>query len=129
MGIARMERIGEQMKQEIGRILLEELQDPRIGFVTITKVEVTRDLRQAKVYFSYLGPKNKLRNTQVGLERSAGFIRKLLAQRVKIRYTPELMFKLDQGSEYSIHISEVLEKIKEKDNEQSKDNSSDQKIF
>lgn len=124
MSTARIERVAGEIKKEIGRILLEELKDPRIGFVTITKVELSRDLRRAKVYFSHLGPKKKLRDTQVGLARSSGFVRRLLGQRIKLRYTPEIVFKLDQGIEHSFHIAEVLEKIKDKnkDNEQTKSN-------
>lgn len=124
MSTARIERVAEEIKKEIGRILLEELKDPRVGFVTITKVDLSRDLHVAKVYFSYLGPKKELRSTEVGLTRSSGFIRKLLGQRIKIRYTPQIVFKLDQGIEYSFHISEVLEKIKDKnkDNGQTRSN-------
>ena len=124
MGQERVQRVAEEIKKEIGRIIHGELNDPRIGFVTITKVDLSRDCRFAKVYFSLLGSKKQLRDTQVGLARSKGFIRKLLAQRVKLRYTPEIVFKLDEGIEYSIHISEVLEKLKEKDesNERNKGN-------
>ena len=124
MGQERVQRVAEEIKKEIGRIIHGELNDPRIGFVTITKVDLSRDCRFAKIYFSLLGSKKQLRDTQVGLARSKGFIRKLLAQRVKLRYTPEIVFKLDEGIEYSIHISEVLEKLKEKDesNERNKSN-------
>ena len=124
MGQERVQRVAEEIKKEIGRIIHDQLSDPRIGFVTITKVDLSRDCRFAKVYFSLLGSKKQLRDTQVGLARSKGFIRKLLAQRVKLRYTPEIVFKLDEGIEYSIHISQVLEKLKEKDesNERNKGN-------
>lgn len=124
MSTARIERVAAEIKKKIGQILQEELNDPRVGFVTITKVDLSRDLHLAKVYFSHLGPKKELRDTQVGLERSAGFIRKLLGQRLKIRYTPEIVFKLDRNIEYSVHIAEVLEKIKDKDkdNGQTKGN-------
>ena len=111
----RVQRVAGAIRKEIGEILRGEVKDPRIGFATITRVELSRDCRFAKVYFSLLGSKKQLRDTQVGLQRSAGFIRKLLAKRMKLRYTPEIIFKLDKGIEYSIHISEVIEKIKEKD--------------
>ena len=116
MGEARVQRVAEEIKKEVGKIIYGELNDPRIGFVTITKVDLTRDLRFAKIYFSLLGTKKQLRDTRVGLTRATGFIRRLLGQRMKLRYTPEIAFKLDEGVEYSIHISEVLEKIKDKDN-------------
>lgn len=124
MGQERVQRVAEEIKKEIGNIVHDELKDPRIGFVTITKVDLSRDCRFAKVYFSLLGNKKQLRDTQVGLARSTGFTRKLLGQRLKLRYTPEIIFKLDKSVEYSIHISEVLEKIKHKDksNERTKGN-------
>lgn len=112
MGQQRLQRVAGEIKKEIGEILRDEVKDPRIGFATITRVDLSRDCRFAKVYFSLLGTKKQLRDTQVGLERSRGFIRKLLAQRMKLRYTPEIVFKLDEGVAYSVHISEVMEKIK-----------------
>ncbi len=114
MSEARAQRVAEEIKKEIGKIIHDEVNDPRIGFVTITKVDLSRDLRFAKVYFSLLGTKKQLRDTEVGLARSTGFIRKLLGQNLRLRYTPQLVFKLDKGAEYSIHISEVLNKIKDK---------------
>ncbi|MBL7084865.1 MAG: 30S ribosome-binding factor RbfA [Candidatus Omnitrophica bacterium] len=124
MGQERVQRVAEEIKKEVGRIIHDELRDPRIGFITIIKVDLTRDCRFAKIYFSVLGSKKQLRDTQVALERSRGFIRKLLGQRMQLRYTPEIAFKLDEGPEYSIQISEILEKIKDKDksNERKKDN-------
>ena len=124
MSGARLQRVAEEIKKEVGGIIQEELNDPRIGFVTITRVEVSRDLRVAKIFFSHLGDKKKLRDTQVGLGQSRGFIRKLLGERIKLRYTPEIIFKFDENIEYSIHISELLDKIKNKDksNEHRKDN-------
>ena len=114
MGQERVQRVAGEIQKQIGQILRDEVNDPRIGFVTITKVDLSRDCRFAKIYFSLLGSKKQLRDTQVGLGRSKGFIRKLLAERMKLRYTPEIVFKLDEGIAYSVHISEILEKIKEK---------------
>lgn len=111
----RLQRVAEEIKKEIGKIIHNELKDPRIGFATITKVDVSRDLRNAKVYFSFLGSEKQLRDTQVGLARSSGFIRKLLAQRMRLRYTPEIIFKFDQGIKYSMRISKLLEKIKKEE--------------
>jgi len=124
MGQGRLQRINEQLKKEVGQIIHDELNDPRVGFVTITRVDVTADLHQARVYFSVLGTDKQKRDTRVGLSRSAGFIRKLIGQRVKLRHTPQILFKPDENAEYSIRISEVLEKIKEKDkiNERKKGN-------
>ena len=110
----RIQRVAEEIKKQISAIIRDELNDPRIGFVTITKVEVARDLQQAKVYFSFFGSQKEQRDTQIGLDRSRGFIRKLLGQRIRIRYIPEIIFKLDQGTEHSIHIDQILDKIKKK---------------
>ncbi|MCQ9207858.1 MAG: 30S ribosome-binding factor RbfA [Omnitrophica bacterium] len=114
MGQERVQRVAGEIQKEIGVILRDEVNDPRIGFVTIASVDLSRDCRVAKVYFSLLGSEKQLRDTQVGLGRSKGFIRRLLAQRLKLRYTPEIIFKLDKSAEYSIHISAVLDKIKDK---------------
>ncbi|MBN2097397.1 MAG: 30S ribosome-binding factor RbfA [Candidatus Omnitrophica bacterium] len=115
MSQARIERVSQEIKKEIGAMLHGEIKDPRIGFITITKVELSRDLHLAKVYFSFLGTDKQLRDTQVGLQRSRGFIRKLLGERIKIRYTPEIIFKFDKNLEYSVHIQEVIDKIKLKE--------------
>ncbi|MBN3039271.1 MAG: 30S ribosome-binding factor RbfA [Candidatus Omnitrophica bacterium] len=114
MGQERTQRVAEQIKKVIGGIIHDDLGDPRIGFVTVTKVELSRDLRVAKVYFSLLGSEKQLRDTKIGLKRSSGFIRKLLGERIKLRYTPEIIFKVDAGIEHSIHISEILSNLQEK---------------
>lgn len=115
MGQERINRVAEEIKKEVGRIIHDELKDPRIGFVTLTEVKLSRDLHLAKVYFSLLGTEKQLRDTQIALARSAGFIRKLLGKRMRLHYTPEVVFKLDQGIEYSIHISEVIDQLKKKE--------------
>ena len=121
----RVQRVAEEIKKEIGRMIIrDELKDSRIGFVTIMKVDLSNDLRFAKVYFSFLGTKKELADTQAGLASSCGFIRKLLAQRMRLRYIPEIVFKFDESTEYSIRISKLLEKIKnkEKSNGRTKSN-------
>ncbi len=109
----RVERVQEELKREISRIIHDEVKDPRLGFVTVTKVELTRDLRFAKVYFSVLGQEQDYKRTKEGLMSSMGFIRKLVGERVSLRFTPEIMFKEDKSCEYSIRIEEVLNQIKE----------------
>jgi ribosome-binding factor A len=127
----RVQRVAEEIKKEIARIIQEELKDPRIGFVTITRVDLSRDLRMAKVYFSLLGSKKQLRDTKVGLEKSANFIRRLLGQRMHLRYVPQIMFRLDENIEYSIHISKVLDQLKHKDesDERKQGNSGNKEVF
>jgi ribosome-binding factor A len=121
VGQQRLQRVSGEIKKEIGQIISQDVKDPRIGFVTITKVDITRDLRIAKVYFSVLGSKKQSRDTQVGLSRSCGYIRKLLSQRMNLRYTPQLQFRLDESVKHSIHISEILDKIKNQDESRGKE--------
>ncbi|MCM8770752.1 MAG: 30S ribosome-binding factor RbfA [Candidatus Omnitrophica bacterium] len=121
--MARVERVSQILKEEISNILHDEIKDPRLGFITVTRVELTNDLRQAKVFFSVLGSETEQKDTKQALESSGGFIRRLIAQRLNLRFTPEIVFKLDRSAEYSIQIQEALNKIKELDNESGKGRS------
>jgi len=115
MGI-RPERIASEMREYISNIIAEEIKDPRIGFITITRVEVTPDIRNAKVYFSSLGGKDEKESAAEGLNSAAGFIRKSLGEKMRIKFTPELLFRLDESAEYSIHLNQIFDKIhKEKE--------------
>lgn len=109
--MSRMEKINEQIKREISGIIHRELGDPRLEFVTITDVVASRDLRQAKVYFSVLGNSKETQNSVKCLESARGIIRKFLGQRVTIRYTPELFFIYDQTMERSSRIEKTLQEI------------------
>ena len=111
--MGRLERVNEELKREISQIVQYELKDPRLGFITVTKVEVTPDLRYAKVYYSVLGSVQEEAKTQQGLASSAGFIRKLVGKAIKMRYTPELAFELDKSAEYSVNVFKLLEEIKD----------------
>lgn len=113
--MARSDRVASAIKKEVSVIIHDELKDPRLGFVTITNVEVTADLRQAKIFFSVLGKEQEHKKTKEALDSAMGFIRKLIAQRIKLRFAPEILFREDRSSEYSVRIQEVLEEIKEKD--------------
>ena len=124
MSYSRLERVAEELKREIGKIIQDELNDPRVGFATITKVELTRDLRNAKVYFSLYGTEKQLRDTKIGLKRSAGFIRSLVGKRIRLRYTPEITFKVDEGAKHSVEISQVLQSIKDKEKDHEHDQNS-----
>jgi ribosome-binding factor A len=109
--MGRIEKVNNQVKREIGRILLQELGDPRLQFVTITEVDVSRDLRNAKIHFSVLGEKAQIQSAQEGLDGARGMIRKLLGQSMNLRHTPELFFIYDQSIEASIRIEETLKEI------------------
>jgi ribosome-binding factor A len=108
----RSERVEGQLKKEISKILLEDLKDPRIGFVTITRIDLTGDLRYARIYFSILGDDKAKEEGLKGIKSAMGFIRKLIAERMKLRYVTELYFKLDNSLEYSINLEKTFERIK-----------------
>jgi ribosome-binding factor A len=110
--MSRQERVSEAIRQEVSIILHEDLKDPRLGFVTITRVELTPDLRSAKVFFSVLGKEEDYKKTREALDSAGGFIRKLVAERINLRFAPEIMFREDRSTEYSVRIQELLDEIK-----------------
>ncbi|MCK4437138.1 30S ribosome-binding factor RbfA, partial [bacterium] len=87
--------------------------DPRIGFITITDVELSRDLRHAKVFISVYGDESEKEKALKGLSSAAGFIRREVGKRVKLRYTPEIVFKWDRSIEKGAQIEEVLRRIRQ----------------
>lgn len=113
--MARQERIAEAIRQETSLIIHDKLKDPRLGFITITRVEVTKDLRYAKIFFSVLGSEDAVKKSQEALDSAMGYVRKLIAQRLNLRFAPEIAFYDDRSTEYSVRIEEVLNEIKESD--------------
>jgi ribosome-binding factor A len=111
MARIRVGRVGEQIKKELSMIFLSEFKDPRLGFVTVTGVEVTNDLSQAKVYLSVLGTEEQKEATLKALGKGSGFLRGELGRRIRLRQTPELIFKFDSSVEYGSKIEEILQKI------------------
>ncbi|MDP3732610.1 MAG: 30S ribosome-binding factor RbfA [Candidatus Omnitrophota bacterium] len=108
----RHDKVSEALKQEISNIIHAELKDPRLGFITVTRVELTQDLRNAKVFFSVLGKEKEHKKTKEALDSALGFIRRLIAQRIRLRLVPEISFQEDRSAEYSIRIQEALDEIK-----------------
>ncbi|WP_075617564.1 30S ribosome-binding factor RbfA [Paenisporosarcina indica] len=107
----RSNRVAEQMKKELGEIIRRRLKDPRIGFVTVTDVEVTGDLQQATVYITVLGNDKNRVETLKGLAKAKGFIRTEIGQRIRLRRTPELNFEFDESSVYGNKIDNLLRQI------------------
>lgn len=107
----RSNRVAEQMKKELGEIIRRRLKDPRIGFVTVTDVEVTGDLQQATVFITVLGDDKKREETLKGLAKAKGFIRTEIGQRIRLRRTPELSFEFDESSVYGNKIDNLLRQI------------------
>lgn len=118
MNNVRANRVAEQIKKEMTDILMREVKDPRIKFVTVTGVDVTGDLQQAKIYISVLGSEEEKAETLKGLSKASGFIRSEIGKRIRLRKTPEISFHFDESIEYGNRIEELLSEInKEKKNE------------
>ncbi|GEN86460.1 30S ribosome-binding factor RbfA [Oceanobacillus sp. FSL W8-0428] len=108
MSELRAHRVAEQMKKELGDILSRKIKDPRVGFVTVTDVEVTGDLQQAKIFISVLGDEKKKQETLLGLAKAKGFIRSEIGKRIRLRKTPELTFEFDEAIEQGNRIDSIL---------------------
>ncbi|MDQ0214257.1 ribosome-binding factor A [Oikeobacillus pervagus] len=111
----RANRVGEQMKKELSEIISQKIKDPRVGFVTITDVQVTGDLQQAKVYITVLGDEHVREETLKGLSKAKGFIRSEIGQRIRLRKTPELLFEFDESIDYGNRIETLLKEIDEQE--------------
>jgi ribosome-binding factor A len=120
MGSIRTNRVGEQIKKELSQIIQREIKDPRIGFVTVTGVEVSGDLSQAKVFISVLGGEDQRADTLKALEKAKGFMRTEIGRRVRLRHTPDLLFKFDESVEYGSRIESLLSQINEEKGEEKK---------
>ncbi len=120
MTTQRIERLKEQLKIEISDIFQKELKDPRVGFVSITDVEVSGDLRHVKVFVSIMGDDETKAQTMEGLERATGFVRTEIGKRIRLRHTPEIRFKMDDSMERGARIFQLLNQVKD---EQSRDAS------
>lgn len=114
MGQLRVERVQELVKQEIGKMILTDLKDPRVKptAVTVTRVKMTPDLRSAKVFVSVMGGKRKTEACLAGLHSALGYLRREIGKRVKLRYTPELAIEIDTTLDYSMHIERLLHEAK-----------------
>ena len=110
--MVRIERVNQLINREISSMIQRDIRDPRLEFVTITGVSVSKDLRYAKISFSALGTNEQIHSAQDALNGARGFIRKLIGQRVHIRYTPEIEFVYDRSLESSARIEETLNEIK-----------------
>jgi len=105
----RTDRISEEIKKEISAIIQYELKDPRLPqMISVTGVDVTKDLRYAKVYVSVLGSENEKQDAITGLKSAAGFIRREIGRRIQLRYTPEIIFELDNSIERGVYINKLI---------------------
>jgi ribosome-binding factor A len=107
----RSDKVAETIHELISSILSRGLNDPRIGFVTITAVEVTDDLRLARVFFTVIGDDQAKKDSEAGLNSAKGFMRRELGKSLTMRYTPELLFKYDHSGDYGHRIDSLLKEI------------------
>lgn len=115
MAKVRVNRVAEQMKKEMTDIISNRIKDPRVGFVTVTGVDVTGDLQQATVYVTVLGDDKKKADSLDSLNKAKGFIRTEIGQRIRLRKTPELKFMVDESIEYGNRINQLLHDLERRD--------------
>lgn len=110
----RIQQVGDEIQRILSEVVQYELRDPRIGFATITRVEMSADLQHARVWVSIMGDDAQKHETMEALERAKGFMRRQVAQGLShLRSVPALHFKLDDSLAYSLHIDEVLRQVAE----------------
>ena len=110
----RKDRLTQQLQQEIAIIIHRELKDPRLGFVTITKIELSSDLSHAKVGYSCLGGTEERARSQEALDRATGFVRGLVKKRLRLKIIPELVFRYDESIAHSLDMAAKLDALKTK---------------
>lgn len=111
MARLRVEKVQEAIQHEISNMLLHDVKDPRIQFVTVTGVELTDDMSYAKVFISMYGPEDKQEETWKALNKALGFMRTEIAKRIRLRFAPTLILQKDKSMEYSARIQSILDKI------------------
>jgi ribosome-binding factor A len=116
---SRTRRVGEQIQRELAQLIQQELKDPRLGMVTVSAVEVSRDLAYAKVYISTLNPEEDIEQTLKVLRRAGGFLRRELGRRMLLRIVPELRFVYDESIERGSRLNSLIEEAVSKDRKKS----------
>src|SRR5437868_15520499 len=117
--VHRQERLGELIAAELSELLRTRVKDPRVGFASITHVEVSGDLRHAKVFVSVMGDAEEQTETMKALRRATGFLRHELATRIVLRYMPELVFKLDTSIEEGARILALIQQIEQEEQQKA----------
>jgi len=113
---SRPERVGQEIQAALAEVISRGLlRDPRIGFITITGVKVSPDLRNARVFYSMLGDEKQRKETQAGLDAAKGFVRREVTSRVQLRVSPEIYFVFDPSVAEGDHIERLLREVKEKE--------------
>lgn len=128
MQFKRKDRVGDQIKKEVSQIIQRELKDPGIGFVTVTGVELSPDLKNARIFYSVLGDEQKRQKSDQALQRAVFFIQHEIGRKMRLKYTPKIKFVYDHSLEKGARIEKALEKIRSSENslsnEKDKNNES-----
>lgn len=111
MARQRAIRVAEAIKQEVSSILQRDIKDPGLGFVSVTSVEVSNDLRHTKIYVSIYGDAEAKSNTMAALRRARGYIRSEIGRRIRLRHTPDIVFIADESIEHASRIQELLREV------------------
>ena len=111
-GYIRADRVADLLKEEISQMLCIEVKDPHIGFITITDVEVSKDLKLAKVFYTILGDERQLGKSSDALQRVLPFIKRQLGKRLRMRYIPDILFRYDHSLDYGSKIDTILNQLK-----------------
>ncbi len=115
MTYKRSDRVGDMIRQVVGEMLLRDLSDPRLSSVTLTGVKVTQDLKQATIFFSAMGERSREEAALHGLQSAAGYIKKELGRELRLRFVPDLLFKVDRSFDYGNRIDRLIQTIKEEE--------------
>ncbi len=107
----RLDRVNHLIQMELGQLILHRVKDPRLGFVTVTHVSAAADLRSAMVFYSVLGDEKARKDSQIALEKAAGFLQKAIAAAIEIRFTPKLKFRFDDSLDRGLEIENVLRNL------------------
>lgn len=117
----RAERLQGLMQAELSDIIRGSLKDPRVGFASVTAVEVSKDLRHVKAFISVMGDQSEKEETLATLNGAADFIRTEIGKRIRLRHTPEIIFRLDKSIEHGSHINALLRQLEEETKRGSQD--------
>ena len=109
----RLDRVNQLIKEEVSNLLQRELKDPRLGFVTVTEVETSKDMRVAKVFVSVLGDERQWESSLAALASARGFVRNWLRQHLDLRVTPDVDFRPDRSMEHAARIQSILKKVQD----------------
>ena len=126
MSSRRRERVQSLLRDTVSEVILREVSDPRMGFVTVTRAEVSPDLKTARVYVSIIGDEGEISKTFAGLEHAAGYVRKRLGETMELRYTPKIHFILDDSVKKSVRITELLRRIREESGQDEGEDDGDE---